>query len=266
MKPWVPGVAQILKGFYYGDPGSGKTTFLATAQDEPRTSPVFWIDCGGNPESIRNRAHLPPVMVTLEKTKDLNDIYDWFAGGQKPEHRLVKTLVDVGLTLPSERFKTIVFDGYTEFQRLRMDEVLGNVGKKAVDDLNKAQIQHWGEVLSTMTYVSRLFFGLSDVGVLISALERQEQDQLSGTFSYSPALWGQSRSAVPTYSLMIGRVVRRSKMGSQEKKDVGDDTYSVVYFDQVGRFLAKDQYGSLPKYLANPTITAVMDAVYGKTA
>jgi len=263
MKQWKPNVSQTLKMFAYGDPGAGKTTMLATVQDDPRTSPALWLNCGGNPESIRNKPNLPTMLV-LEKTKDLNTLYDFFKKAQDPAHPFVtKTLAGLGIPFV-DPFKSLVIDGSTELQRVRLNEIVGNENKQPGDDLAPTQIQHWGQVLQTMTMVARLLYGFEDLTVLISALERQEQDQLTGIMSYGPALWGQARSEVPAYSLLTTRLVRRSKLSSSEKKEMGEDAYSVAYFDQVGRFLAKDQYGSLPKAMPNPSIPAIMEAIYGK--
>lgn len=279
MRGWAPNKNKVVKAFIYGDPGAGKTTFFGTVMEDPRTAPAYWINCAGNPDSIRKNKILPPVMITLDSTKDLNEIYNWFNQGQprttkdgKP-HPHVVALEAAGQTIPwpsaeagilAKPFKSIVFDGITEYQRMRLDEILGNDNKKPADQLASAQIQHWGQMLQSLTYVARLLFtGLDDISVFIGCLEYEKTDEMTKAVSYGPALWGQGRAEVPGYSLLTGRMMRRSKMSSDAKKEMTIDVYSALYLAQEGRFMAKEQYGGLPKSMPSPTIPQLMDLIYG---
>lgn len=256
-----------LKLFTYADPGGGKTTFFATAMDDPRTSPALWLDCGGNPESIRRRNPVPD-MIEIETTTDLNPIYEYLKGGQRPEHSFAKTLFGAGpndFGFTQKTYKTVVFDGVTEYQRVAFDEITGNASKRLGDKLNPPDQRMFGQALSRLTMVARYMFGLPGISVLISALERQDKDETTGALSFSPNLWGQARSEVPAYSLLTARLIRQSKLKPSERdKAENKNAYTIAYFDQTGSFLAKDQYGGLPSTMPDPTIPKVMDAAYGQ--
>lgn len=276
MKVWSPEQAQTLKYFLYGDPGGGKTTHIATAMDDPRTSPMLLLNCGGNPDSLRFRSTLPTI-VTIELVSELNPFYDWLYAGQPtgPLDLPARAKEKLGLTL-TPPYRSVGIDGATELQRIIMDENLGNKGKSPGDSLKSAQIQDWGRVLQQVTYLTRLFYGLAEsrpaadgitiipgISILITALEKIDQDQLTGVMSYGPGLWGQSRAEVPAYSLLTSRLVRRNKLTQAMITETGE-AYGVAFFDQLGKFLAKDQYGGkLPGYMANPTISKIMTAIYG---
>jgi len=267
------GLLTFLKMFLYGDPGSGKTTVLGTALDDPRTTPLLWLNCGGNPESIRRRTNLPPIL-TIEATKDLGPVYSWLAKGQPLEHPFLvdNKLVDWFMGLPRVEgavggpVKCIVFDGWTEYQRIAVDEVAGNVKKFPGDTMNSIEIRHWGQALARLTKDVRLLYGLPNLHTLFTCLEKQEQDQFTGQMSWGPSLWGQAKNEVPAYSLLTARMVRRSKMPATDRKEFASDAYSVLFVDQVGRFLAKDQYGGLPTHFEKPTITGILDAIGGPNA
>jgi hypothetical protein len=264
MKAYQPETDVTIKLFAYGDPGSGKTTLCASALDDPRTSPVLWFNAQGNPHSIRKRP-VQPTMFTIEKPSDIDDPYDWLAAGQPAKHSFVTSAEKLGVTL-TPPYKTVILDTATEYQRICMDAIMG-WDKKGLGELLAApEFKQWGQVLGQLTKMARYFYALP-LSVVITAQERPDKDERTGTFVYSPGLWGQGRSEVPSYSLLTMRLVRKSKMLSGEKNiktAEGDDAYSVGYIDQVGSFLAKDQYGDLPKVLPEPTIPAIMKILYGK--
>lgn len=267
MKPYHPTITEpTLKAFIYGDPGAGKTTFLATAMDDPRTSPMFLINCAGNPESIRRRPNLPYV-VTLENTKDMNHIYDWFGKGQPAEHSFTKFLKDYGFPeLPRVPFKSLGFDVVTEYQRMALDEITGNDKKRPGDDLKFAERRDWGQALARVSMIARFMYKLP-LSVFIAGWEKADKDENTGIISYAPSLWGQAQGEVPGYSLLTMRFVRQGKLSTNDKKQVEEQSArTYAYCDQLGRFQAKEQYGGIPVIMSDPTIPKLMTAVYGETS
>lgn len=266
MKKYDPQIAvPTLKAFFYGDPGSGKTTLISSAMFDARTAPLLMLTCAGNPESIRRQTPLPTI-VELEATKDLNVVYDWLLKGQPAEHAFVR---DVLGTAPDKPFRSIALDTITEYQRIAMDEITGNVGRKLGDDLKFAERRDWGQALARITQVARWLFRLN-MSVFITAQERREVEEATGTMSYEPSLWGGAAREVPGYSLLTMRLVRRANMSMADRKDMtpevkkqSEAARTTAFIDQMGRFLAKEQYGGLPPVMTEPTVAKLMTAIYG---
>lgn len=271
MDLWQSNTNQIIKAFLYGDPGAGKTTLCWSSVLDPRTRPVIWMNCAGNPESVQKKTPAVDLLLNIKATKDIDAVYDWLDKGQPEKHPLVAEVNAASTKAtgkpfkwPEEKFKMAVLDGITEFQRIRNDEIVGNTGRKPADALNAMEIQHHGRSLQTLTYVARLFYtGLPEISVMITCLEKTDVDKEGTVVSYSPALWGQGKFEVPAYSLLTMRIARRDKMLAVDKTKVDAKIHTVAYTDQVTRFLAKDQYSSLPRIIEDPTVPKIMDAIYG---
>jgi hypothetical protein len=253
MKAWDNNATK-LRLFIYGDPGAGKTTFLGTSTLDERCAPVLWLDAGGNPESIRRNEKLPSIL-TLESVKDFNIVYDWIMKGQ-PKHPFAEELANLGL-LPSEPFKMLVIDGFTEIQRILMNEILGAHKRPPGASLGQMEIQQWGEVLRRMIHIVSLFYKLP-LHVAITALESVHYESMSGRPVFGPMFQGQSRSEVPSFALAFGRLIRATKVSKDSRPK---DVYNVLFFDEVGKFKAKEQYGSIPASMPNPTMSQLLDVI-----
>jgi len=262
MRVWTP-TSTHLKLFAYGAAGAGKTTLFSTGLDDPRTAAMLWLNCGGNPESIRTRPDLPPIL-TIEQISDLNPIYDWLVAGQPTEapvkpHPFIVMCNSMGIELKPP-YDTIVFDGLTEFQRIAVNEVAGNKMKGPGDKLEKTSLPEWGEALNRLVHVTRLFFNLP-MNVLFSCLE-DDRSNADGIVKTIPWLWGQARDEVPAYALCVGRVVRTAKITTAAERAKMVGAYSTLYIDQVGQFDAKQQYVQHgPAFISEPTITKLLDVL-----
>jgi hypothetical protein len=250
---------KTIKLFVYGDPGSGKTTLCGSACDLPVEGGVMLLNIGGNPQSLRRNAKRPTI-IDLDGTKDLNPIYSWLEAGQPKSHVFVGLAERAGITL-TPPYHTVCCDTTTDLQRLVLSERLGTQDKRPGEDLKKAEIQHWGEVLSITGLIVRRFYKLP-LNVIFTAQERIDKDEFTGIMSYQPGLWGQSRSEAPAYSLLTGRMMRLNRVPLKQRNELDGDTHSVIAFDAIGQFLAKDQYGTVPKVMADPTFTKIWQSVY----
>ncbi len=257
MKPFESKATKA-KLFIYGNPGAGKTTFLATAASDPRTAPVLWLDAGGNPESIRRNEKLPSILQ-LESIKDFNIVYDWLKKGQPQEHQLA-TELELHNLLPDEPFKMLVIDGFTEVQRIMMNEILGTHTKPPGASLGQMEIQQWGEVLRRMVHIVSLFYKLP-LHVAVTSLESVHYESMTSRPVFGPMFQGQSRTEVPSFALAVGRMMRIQNIPNTNRLKEWSNVHSVLFFDEVGKFRAKEQYGNFPKILPDPKMSQLLDVI-----
>ena len=257
MKPFESNATK-LRLFIYGDPGSGKTTFLGTSALDERCAPVLWLDAGGNPESIRRNKSLPTILQ-IESIADFTIVYDWLNRGQSRDHKFAIELSRLDL-LPGEHFKMLVIDGFTEVQRILMNEILGTHKKLPGESLGQLERQHWGSVLRRMIHITSLFYKLP-IHVAITALESVHYEDISGRPVFGPMFQGQSRNEVHSHALAVGRMMRINQIPAKSRDKQWADAYSILFFDAVGKFKAKEQYGNFPKVWPDPTMSQLLDVI-----
>jgi hypothetical protein len=247
------------KVMLYGLPGSGKTRLAGSAALDPRMAPVLYLDAAGNPLSLRDYAQKPDIL-RVESLKDLNGVYSFLNGGQDAGHPLVKEL---GLRTD---YKTIVFDGITELQRFGFAQLTGSERIGPGDMPKGVEIQQYGSILRMMTNLAQRFFAL-DMHVIVTALEREDQDQASGTITYRPLLAGQAAGEFPAYAYVLARLSHVGRVQRRDLKDVSatvadtQDSTNIAFFKPTERMMAKDQLGIGMPYMFDPTMTKILDAL-----
>lgn len=256
-----------LRLLLYGEPGSGKTRTCATAALDLRSGPVLWLNSHGNPISARDM--LKPgencVIIDIAEVKDINDPFNWLAGGQKSEAKFAK---DFGL---KPGFKTFVFDGITDFQRLSFKELLTTGNVNPADFFRKREWEQYDKVLRQSQNLASMFYSLK-MHVIITALEKNKEDRVYGTQRFQPLLDGQADQEVPGMAWMVGRMVHVSRLLAQQKQEIkkadaaslAEDSVTAMFVKPTNRYQAKDQYGMGPDFLIDPTITQVLDLIHGE--
>lgn len=251
----------------YGKPGSGKTTFCASAGIDDRTAPVLWIDAGGNPISVtRVRGATQGIdALQIEAVTDLEDVYNWLVQGQKPNASFAK------LNNLRGGYKTIVFDGITHIQRLSGDLVTGAAHLAPGATPPKLEWQHYGQVLRQMTLIASKIYTL-DMHVLITALEHSETRQIvpgdnsvGNAYTYvEPALFGQSVDEFPGWALNVGRFQVADRYDPRVTNALkAYDAYSIAQFKPTRYVDAKDQH-RFGDFMADPTVTKMLDMIEPK--
>jgi len=246
-----------LKLLLYGVAGSTKTRTAGTAALDERTAPVLWLDKGGNPESLRDYEKVPDI-IRIDKLEDYNPIYEWLSQGQPKDAEIVKVM---DLNPP---YKTVVVDGLTGTQRLSFGVVSNYTRPRPGSFPPSIEIQHFNKVLAQMTQFGESFFFNLDMHVIMTALESEKADQRTGTYKYGPLLWGQSAGELPGQALAVARMLMYERLDNRTKmalREVPEEVDSVAIFQASENFVAKDQYGGLPRIMYNPTITKVIDAI-----
>lgn len=258
-----------LKLLTYGKPGSGKTTFVASAALDERTAPVLHIDCSGNPQSL---IKVPGVasaiadrrlfVVRLDQLAELNPIYDWLLNGQPASGALTTKYGIAGV-------RTVVFDGITAIQRKSFEVVTGTTAIKPGDVPAKPDYNVYGGVLRQMLKIATAFYQtLPDLHIIMTALEHTDQrfdvpGDNKTIYAYAePGLSGASGDELPGEALAVLRFAHTSNFPlpvlAQHK---AKDAFSLVQFKPTRTAYAKDQHGFGADFATDITVTRLLDAL-----
>jgi len=248
----IEGALPPLKMLLYGYAGSGKTRLAGTAALDERTSPVLWLDSGGNPISLRKYPQKPDI-IEVEAYADFNPFYNWLAEGQ-PKNDPIVAEYQLKPT-----YKTLVIDTITDTQRLAFDMITGNSHIRPGQVPAQIEIQHFNRILSTMTKFAYYFLEKLDMNVIITA-----QEDLKNNFA-EPLIWGAADREVSGYALMVMRLIHYTRMEGRIEQalsdEIPDDFTNLGLITMSQRFAAKDQYGTGQTHIFDPTITKVLDLI-----
>jgi len=243
--------AKYLRLCIYGEPGSGKTWFGASAALDELTSPVLFLNARAQIASLRsNPAYMEAikdrrlVILTLEEYAELNYIYTWLFRGSGIES-LDELFAQHGPP------KTIVLDSLTELQRIEILRVGGNPADKLLRDVEPPQIQHWGSLLSQFTLLAHLYYQLPYhicfVGLEGVEYARHVVGETPRATGYRIALQGSAQRLFPAYALTVMRLERAPRGSGAFVLGHTRGTISKT----------KEQTGFFPAQILDPTIPAL---------
>lgn len=249
--------AEYLRLCGYGEPGTGKTWFGASACLAEETSPVMYLEYRAQIASIRSNPEYIDaiedgrlVILTLDDYEDLNYVYSWLSVGPGNVEPLDK-LFD------GKHPKTVVFDSLTELQRAEVMRRAGNKPGKFIRDVEQPQIQHWGSLLNQFTLLAHLYFQLN-MHVVFLGLESVDYasrvvGEAQRVTGHRLALQGQAQRQFPAYALTVMRF---------DKAPRGSNAYNVG-LTQSSLSKTKEQTGMFPAKIGNPTIPKMVKYLQG---
>jgi hypothetical protein len=246
----------ILKMLIYGQGGSGKTRFIRTFDDDPRTARVLILSYAGNPVSIMLEDP-EPFVIECDTPEDTNLPWQFLVAGQPEKHRFRDAY-----EVPKDMiFRTVAIDTLTELQRQVNARIAGVSQTPA--GWNKMRIQDWGESFGHMLNIARLFYtNLTEckrpVHVIMSVQERSEMDSENKVEKISVALQGQAKDTVHQYAELGARLAQRTIAKPGQEPTIG----TVAFFSVMGKVWAKNQLAmSLGNDMAFPTAGKILDKV-----
>ena len=163
----------ILKGLLAGWPGSGKTTFLASAADVPALSPVVCLSFEGGLLSVAHRGDI--YEERLHSMKQVDEVF-WKVVNKDKEWA---------------PFKTLLIDSGSELADLCLQEVVGAAFEKSKgntelarrDSIDDVQLKDYGLSTRRTTRIFRWLRDLDAINVLFSALPKERYPQVPSNAS-----------------------------------------------------------------------------------
>jgi hypothetical protein len=129
----------------YGEPGSGKTSLAASAQDHPKMKDVLMINVEGGLLSVAHRGDIQAVDVN--STEEVEEIY-WQLVTNKSEKK--GEFKDV---------RTVVLDNGTEMQSMNLQEIVGEAIANGREDTKRNDIERddYGKSTNQLKRIFRQF-------------------------------------------------------------------------------------------------------------
>lgn len=218
------------KVLVYGPPGHGKTYFLGTLADDPRTSPVLLLDFEGG------------VQTLVGRDIDVARIRDW------PDFEEAYEL----LADPETKYRSVAVDSLSETQIGGLLRILEKDKRRA--DPDQLAQPDWGLILVQMRRFVRAFRDL-DMHVFMTALSKDELDPKEGRIvvpSFQGAFSGEVAGVFDTVGYM-----------ALAEDDDGETLRLLLLADQPKfRVKARTPMGARPpSELEDPTATKLLDAL-----
>lgn len=222
----------------YGDPGVGKTTFAASADEIPSFRKTLHIDIEGGSMSFEHR--YPKVEIIHLDEYDQKD--QW------------QKLYDIYEHLRDNRgagYGTVIIDNLSEAQKIAMIKVMEDAKLRA-DDPDKIEPEvprqrDWGVNLERMRMMVRSFRDLP-VHTIITAHEKEATNPRTGAIKKAPSLSGKLTNEVAGFFDIVLRmyVVEIDGVDTRVIATAASEDY-----------IAKDRSDRLPKYVQDPTMAEI---------
>lgn len=239
-----------LKMLVYGKPGSGKTTFGATADDHELAKNVLFLNAEGGMLSVTNRDPVP-LSVDINSYSDMRDTFWWLANEEYKEDGL-----DIN---------TVVIDSGTEIQVMNLEAIVQEkMGQKtskgkARTGIDDVWLEDYGDSTTQLRRMYRQFRDLP-MHVIITCLESRSQDNEKRE-QVTPLLTPKLCESVCGYMDVVGYLY-----ADEVENDDGEKVaIRRMLCQEHGKFFAKDRspLGKLGMVLNNPTVPKIMEKLIG---
>ena len=233
---------EFAKVLIYGDSGVGKTVFASTA---PR--PILWLESEGGTSSIGDKEGIDVATVQgLETYRDA----------------LVYLQANPGL------YATVVIDSLSETSAAVLKEIMQHVKKDDVTrDEFAPQFGEWGRLTGIMREIVRAFRDLP-MHVVITALQREDKDELTGKTKVRPRLSPTLADELPAFmDAVLYYYTATIKGGEVNKEGIEADEEGITIvrnalLKPTGKYAAKCRvpFGTeSPDFIADPTFPAIAE-------
>ena len=233
IQPRKPEDNAYIKALIHSPPGHGKTRLLGTAQEDPRTFPMAFLNFEGGEATL---AGLDIDVFDIRDSKDYEDVY--------------KQLRD-----PNTPYRSVGVDSITETQVSMLLEILGTDKVNRADPDQLAQ-QDWGIVLVRMRRIVRQYVKMLPMHVFMTALTGEAVVPRVGSVKI-PHVQGAFKDELPGVLDVV------AYLGLETTDD--DEVQRVLLLHSNPRFGVKARTPwsgvDVPSEIVNPTVTKLLDAL-----
>lgn len=233
--PRNPADTGFCKFLVHGPGGSGKTHFLGSAQEDPRTFPMAFLNWDSGESTL---AGLDIDVFDIRDAKDFDEVY-----------KVLKA--------PNTPYKSAGVDSITETQINSLLQILGSDTINRADPDQLAQ-QDWGIVLIRMRRIVRQFMKMLPMHVFMTALTKDDVVPRIGSVR-APAMQGQFANELPG----IPDVVAYMALESVEPDVIhpsGEQRVLLLHSNPKFSVKARTPWGQqIPAEIVDPTITKLLD-------
>lgn len=238
-------VKEFLRILYWGREGSAKTTNSLTLANKGRLL-VINAEGGLKKKTLARRGI------------NVDNIQIWPQPGNKVTHAgLIEVYNEIKANLAQDpdSWVGVLFDSATDIVQSLVDNVTDDrVGKARARDVKIDEFDQFFVDRSDYGTMSKMFrdvlrkFRDLPCHVIITALERRDEDEDTGKVMYGPAV----SPAIQTDLLGYVDIVLHTK----EADDDAD--YYRALSKRAGKYRTKDRLGDLPKVMVDPTIERIL--------
>ena len=226
----------------YGETGTGKTVFASTA---PR--PILWLESEGGTSSIGDKAGIDIARV---------------AGLDTYREALVY------LEKNDAKYKTVVIDSFTETLAAVLKEIMRAV--KTLDptrDEFAPYFEEWQRLTGVMREIARAFRDLP-MHVVITALEREDKDDLTGRSKVRPRMTPALADELPGFmDAVVYLYAATEQKGEVDEGGVAESEEGLTVvrnglIKPTGKYVAKARIPEgdpTPDFIADPTFNKVAE-------
>jgi len=169
---------EFVNALIYGEAGVGKTTWASSA---PR--PILWLESEGGTSSIADKEGIDISRIT--------SVEDY------------RTALRFLIANP-EQYKTVVIDSFTETAALVLREIMEHaVAGDSGRDIYSPQFGEWGRLTGMMREIARGYRDLP-MHTIITALQREDTDELTGRVRVRPRLSPTLADELPGFMDVVG--------------------------------------------------------------
>lgn len=230
--PRRPEDANFAKVLIHSPAGHGKTHLLGTAQEDPRTFPMAFLNFEGGEQSLSG---LDIDVFDIRDSKDYDDVYRDLKSG-KTGH------------------KSVGVDSITETQISSLIEILDKDTVNRADPDQLAQ-QDWGIVLIRMRRIVRQYVKMLPMHVFMTALSKDDVVPRVGTVK-APQVQGSFATELPGILDVV------SYLALEERPDGEVERLLLLHGYPKFSVKARAPWGaSVPSEIVDPTITKLLDAL-----